>query len=159
MKAIKLISMLAIAMICFTTTSCKDDDEVGAEEIIKDIEQGKVGCEWSIKKSGTQTKAVVTAIDVAEVTIVAEFDAQNNCKKFYQVEKYLNDKLADKAWQISQTQNEAGMIQTRDGNSITCDFTQKFYNNPRAYIDALIDQDINDLVKGFEGDAPLSITQ
>lgn len=122
MKAFKFFAMLiAAAAISFTATSCGDDDSV--DDIIEDIQNGKVEKSADIKATSNTITLTMKMKNVVTITTVAKFDNNKRCTSCISTEVYATTALADDAW--ATTKDEKGV--TRDGKTFTYDETEDYY--------------------------------
>ncbi len=120
------MAMLLMLAVPFTFTACGDDDDDDVEKAIENIENGKLKPTVTYNEGKDQLTLTAVYKGVMTESHVAKFDANGKLTSYIFSVTYASDNLADEAWKEAQKDSDDDMEITRNGRTITADYTNMY---------------------------------
>lgn len=124
-----MVSMASVA----TFTACGDDDDDEVEDLIDAVTNGSSN--GSIVEKGNTLTLTVEQSGVYTSSYVAKFDDNDMCTSYIQTSVYKSSSMAQTIYDAySDGNGKNGFTVSRDGNTITIDYTEMYKGTSKAAI-------------------------
>ena len=129
-KFLTLAMAMLMSVACFT--ACGDDDDDEVEDLIDAVTNGS-SSGTIVEKDNTLT-LTVEQTGVYTSTYVAKFDNNDLCTSYIQTSVYKQSIMADAIWEGYSEGNGNGFTASRNGNTITIDYTETYKGLNKAVV-------------------------